>query len=154
MAYSDFNKETQNGFVVKYTFTSKMVDLGHDTITGTSVHDWRVLYCVTRVATKTYSYKGLTEEDAKQCAADKIAKYTRHRKGWQLGEDHIEYVDCTYCGANCTPVHDAGHIWHCDIQVNERDDVWTFDTPSNPKSLFSYIYTDNPGYNYDDETEA
>lgn len=76
----DTNKQTKVGLNIRYTYTSKLVD-----VTGTGV--WTPLFCITRVATKQYSYVGLTYSEANTLKTTKTTKYTRASKGWRLTGD-------------------------------------------------------------------
>lgn len=135
MSYSNANKETKNGLCKRYVWTTTREKYGG--------HE-HTIYRITRVCTKTYSYNGLTESDAKQCAQDKIAKYTRQKKGWYYSEEKgWQYQNCQTYQAQICPVHDSGHMWHTDIQVNEKDDVYRADSlPENLESLFTWITCD------------
>jgi len=122
MSYSNTNKQTQRGLCIVYTYA-------YDSVAQ--------VYCITRVCTKDYGYYGLTESDAKTCANDKITKYTRVTKGWIYDKTNgWHYENCTRCQAQICPVHDAGHLWHTEIRVNERDDVYRGGLPADLSSVF------------------
>lgn len=96
------------------------------------------MYQVTRVATKQYTIVGIGGYDAaKAIANDKITQYTRTKKGWYFGPTQLEYKDVRYCVAQITPVHTSGCMWQVDINVNDRDEAWTFNLPSDLSSLFN-----------------
>lgn len=129
MAYTN-NMQIQNGLTIQYTYTSKPVNVYGNT--------WQVLYQVQRIATKQYSIVGLGSYDtAKSLASQKISQYTRTKKGWYFGPTQIEYKNVLYTVAQVTPVHTSGCMWQVDINVNDREDVWTFNLPSDLSTLFN-----------------
>lgn len=135
MAYPDDNKVTEEGLIVKYTYTSKIVYIGEEE--GTQVY--APLYCVTRTATKRYKYVGLSETQAKALAASKQTQYTRSRPGgFEYGEQSIEYkTPVQYMGAEIAIRHFAAHLWEVVINVNENEQIWTFTLGTSLAGLFS-----------------
>lgn len=151
-------RQVKTGLNIRYNFTSKLIDLGEENVFGVWQSDYYVLYCVTRVATKQYSYVGLTESTAKTLASSKTTDYTRSKKGWYLSDTSIQYVNETYCGADIHPSHTSGCMWQVDLNVNERDDMWVIPPKDsqgqqghlNPdlSTYFSYIPS---GWDYDED---
>ncbi len=142
-------RQVKTGLVIRYTYTSKLIDLGDINALGIWIPNWYVLYCVTRVATKQYSYVGLTKTEAYNLATSKTTDYTRTKKGWYLNDTSITYTNETYCGAEINPVHSSGCMWQVDLNVSERDDMWVLPAKNsqgtqaslNPdlSTYFSYI---------------
>lgn len=130
--YSDDNKQTQTGLQKQYNYEAKFFVV-KDTLCS--------VYRVTRHATKQYSYVGMTESAARNCAAAKTAQYTKTHKGWKLtysdqGGLNVAAENYTACGAQAQAVHDQGGMWHTQINVNEQDEVWTTTLPAQLSSLF------------------
>lgn len=136
MSYSNDNKQTRSGLCKRYSYTADLVKFKYGQETEASIH---TVYCVTRVVTKSYSYNGLSEADAKTCASDKLTKYTNYKKGWYFDkETGFHYEDSAILNAQVAPIHDQGHLWHCDIQVNEKQVEYVIDhLPANLSSLFT-----------------
>ncbi len=145
MADTSDNKVTEEGLVVKYTYTSKIVYMG--SANGAALYS--PLYCVTRTATKRYKYVGLSETQAKTLAASKQTQYTRSRPGgFEYGEQGIEYkTPVQYMGAEVAVQHFEAHLWEVVINVNENEQIWTFNLGSSLESLFSSYIS---GRNYDE----
>lgn len=86
-------RQVKTGLNIRYNFTSKLIDLGEENLFGVWESDYYVLYCVTRVATKQYSYVGLTKTEAYNLSTSKTTDYTRRKKGWYLSDTSIQYVN-------------------------------------------------------------
>lgn len=135
MAYSN-NMQIKSGLTVRYTYTGKPYIVGDQ---------WYVLYKVMRFITKQYSIVGIgSYNDAKNTANSKISQYTKTKKGWYItdngGQIGVDYENVQYCVAEVTPTHTSGCMWQVDINVNEKDEKWTFNIPTGDlSSLFPAI---------------
>lgn len=127
--YSDLNKHTSQGLTTVFQTV-------YDTTTQAAP-----FYQYTRIRTKRYSYTGMTKAAAYQCAADKVALYTRLYRNWRfyngswrqiLTQDGI-YKDLV---ADVVPVHTAADLWEVQISVNETAIIYMHHPPENISLAF------------------
>ena len=126
-SYTDATKYTSKKLQVRYRVKQIVTDA-------------LVYYEVHRFATKSYAYLGLTEDSADQCAAAKVAQYTRTTYQWTYNSTAHEFqsVATTECMADIS-VAPNGPAWEVSIDVNEDDVVLVLDPPSTPATLFTAI---------------
>ena len=116
------------------------------TATGLSVtykQHWNGTYWeVTRYAKKSYSFIGMDEETAYECAAAKRSQYTRAFA--RLDTSTVsqtpplpEIVYAWECPSDIAPQHQDGGIWSVQIQVNEEDVRASLTVLTDPSTLFS-----------------
>lgn len=125
MAFTN-NMQIHSGLTIRYAYDGKPY------ITTT---ESKVLYKITRIITKTYSVVGIgSYQTAKNITTQKLQQYERTKKGWYIVETgngvNVDYRNMSYCVAEITPTHTSGCLWQVDINVNEKDEVWTFSSPS------------------------
>ena len=150
MAYTTQYMQTHTGLTVRYNYDGKPYITKDES---------KVLYKITRVITKSYSLVGIPSyEDAKTVADDKIQHYTQSKKGWYIVDTgqgiNVDYFNMTYPVAEVSPTHTSGCMWQVDINVNQKDEVWTFTAPSgNLERYFSQDYPIVPSY-YDEPTNS
>lgn len=147
MAYNTQYIQTHTGLTVRYNYDGKPFITKDES---------KVLYKITRVITKSYSIVGIPSyEDAKTVADAKIQHYTQSKKGWYIVDTgqgiNVDYFNMTYPVAEVSPTHTSGCMWQVDINVNQKDEVWSFTTPSG--SLASYFPPIVPSY-YDEPTNS
>lgn len=129
-SYGDFNKDTQTGLCIRYS-TSKE----------------NGFYIVTRYASKTYSYVGMTYEAANKCAAAKRAQYLRkHNVASVVVNTDSDASETKYKISNSevyeslcsiSTSHGDGDSWDVEIQVNEEESRATDSSSTSPEALFS-----------------
>ena len=125
-------------------------------------------YKHTRTRTKNYQYVGLSKEAAYNCVAAMNAKYLRWRLPWKVtittptaqtftatwsADGTRKYREPT---ASASASHDAGHIWHVDVQVNEVVEVYSaeaFTETSQIDALISETYANfgEADWDYDED---
>lgn len=105
--WSEHNKITTKSLQVQYL--ASFVKTRY----GTDIYEWH------RIASKSYSYIGMTEAAAKACQAAMLAKYTRNFLQWY--NENGTYVGrySTVCVANVSMNGDEGGLWEVSIDVNE-----------------------------------
>lgn len=140
--YDNTNKVTWQGLQIKY---SCRIEQGE---TNDSEYTY---YVYSRYATKRYSFVGMDEQTAKDCAAAKLSQYTRSysipKKSSSGG-----YVDSliTECMTDVAAVYVDGGMWNVDIAVNETDIKVSTVRYSDPAALF----TAASARNYDEGTSG
>jgi hypothetical protein len=133
-SYSAANMLVDTGLAVRYyqsmVKTARANATADNSITAyldgkMQLVDWRV----TRRATKSYKFVGMTEAAAKACADIKKRQYTR-----------VTYTDGTpavECVADIDVVRtDESDSWEVDINVNETDSKLTSVCVGDPATLF------------------
>lgn len=125
-------------------------------------------YKHTRTRTKNYQYVGLSKEAAYSCVAAMNAKYLRWRLPWKVTittltaqtftatwsvDETRKYRELT---ASSSASHDAGHIWHVDVQVNEVVEVYSaeaFTETSQIDALIAETYANfgEADWDYDED---
>lgn len=140
--HSDTNKVTHVGLSIRYR-----------TELASSNNSLRV---VTRYATKTYSYVGMTYAAARDCADAKAAQYLRsHPSSYIIETDQetgiawITPICVTDTLCLISMVHGEGDSWDVNISVAEKD-VRATDTAQSPELLFA---TENT-WDYDESDEG
>lgn len=158
--------------------TSQGLTVGYDQQYTPAQGDVPAYYTVTRYARKTYSFVGLTEEAAYECAAAKRAQYTRAYRRIDTSSGSPVDISLYCCAADVTPSHDNGCAWSVSVNVSETDvrhsaevveDLATFfasengrnyddtgafaaltlDSASRSGTLATYEYTENLGPDFD-----
>ena len=129
-SFGTFNKDTQTGLCICY-----------------STSEENGLFVVTRYASKTYSYVGMTFAAANKCAAAKRAQYLRkHNVASVVVNTDSEASETSYKIRNSevyeslcsiSVVHGDGDSWDVEIQVNEEESRGTDSSSTSPESLFS-----------------
>lgn len=132
--YTSTNRSTSVGLAVRYVV--ELVDYSY--------------YRVTRYASKTYAFVGMTHEAAKSCELAKTAQYTNAHAvlGEKDEETGIPTGDSVTSCAASIRVYPDGSRWVCEISVNESDVVAVAQAPDNPATLFE----DAERRNYDETT--
>lgn len=126
---SSANKHESRGLCVRYRLD--FVDRSY----------WRV----TRTATKSYSYFGMTREAAAECRDLKLAQYTRSYSYLSSEEVPVEGTERMMpgvatkygCGATFSVRREHGSSWSCNIEVNETDIKTASTMPADPAALFA-----------------
>ena len=160
--YTSANCVVSSALQIRYTFASRSQAVVYTADSSGTVSAKYPVY-VTRLATKTYSYVGMTEAAARACAKAKIAKYTRNQSDESYGTYYDvdaatktlvkKTVKIPTCQATITARQTSGDMWQCDIQVSESDraaylHAASGDDPTDPASLFSI------SCDYDEPTTA
>lgn len=122
--YGDENKVTEQSLKITYSYTSRFVLVKED-----GAYSLKPIYHFTRNITKRYKYVGMTEETAKQCQDAKVLQYTKEIKGVIFNPDDQEagpYIptDMKMLVADIASIHNQGHMYDVEIQVNQIDEVW------------------------------
>jgi hypothetical protein len=126
---SSANKHESRGLCVRYRLD--FVDRSY----------WQV----TRTATKSYSYFGMTREAAVECRDLKLAQYTRSYSYLSGDEVPVEGTERMMpgvatkygCGATFSVRREHGSSWSCNIEVNETDIKTASTMPADPAALFT-----------------
>jgi len=155
--YNDTNKVTDSALRVQYAVESDKCAyrgwIDAPMPDGGTVQVWvdgeKWFYRVHRYATKSYSYVGMDEATAKACQNAKIAQYTRAFSRVVEGDAPPDpevspdpsttlTLGYTYeCRSDIVAQHVDGHMWEVVINVNEDDEKFSYELPSNPASLFT-----------------
>lgn len=111
--YGNENKVTDTKLSVRYASEiAKVTDTG-------------VIYHVTRYASKSYKYIGMSEDGASACKDALEAKYYRQYAKYELDGEKILARFAFCCTAEIVPQHVEGDNWACVVTVNEQDDIYT-----------------------------
>lgn len=133
--YTEANKLTSSGLSVTYR---QLPASCTNPTTGETVLYWEV----TRMAKKSYSFVGMDEATAYECASAKRAQYTRAFARLDAGTlDPLTslptMVNVRECPSDIAPQHGDSAMWHVQISVNEEDVKAVAAPVSDPASLFS-----------------
>lgn len=123
--YED-GKVTHTALAVRYSLGAKVND---------------TYYEVHRYTTKTWSYYGLDYATALDCRADMETLLKRTFYLWHIDANGEPVKDDAVMMPDAVEaVHDDGHMWHVDVQVNEDDMTYT-DNPSTDFALLNWPLT-------------
>ena len=123
-----------------YDNTNKVTSTG---LSVTYKQHWNgTFWEVTRYAKKSYSFIGMDEETAYECAAAKRSQYTRAfaRLDTSTPSANPPLPTIVYayeCPSDIAPQHKDGGIWNVQIQVNEEDVRASLEALEDPSTLFS-----------------
>lgn len=123
--WSDQNKITNKALQVQWTMTQ----IGY--VGGSPYFEYH------RIATKSYSYIGMSEAAALACRDAKQAQYTRTFTRWYTERGAAYKPTKTFkCVANVTMTPDEGGVWRVDIDVNEDQIQYYWNIGSQHVGLF------------------
>lgn len=135
-SWSNVNKITTNALQIQYTGAY------------TKTYHGNRIYEFHRLATKEYSYVGMTEAAAKACQDAKLAQYTRKFVQWYNENGYWSKMRQFKCVANVTMNSDGDGLWSVDISVSEDQLQYNaaIDVTSIPYQLFdlSLDYDEDP----------
>lgn len=136
--YNDTNKVVSQKLAIRYS-----IDPSDD----------GAYYTVTRLASMQYSFIGMDEDTATQCAMAKVAQYTREYSKLRTvpGQAIPSVVKVRECKTDIAARHQAGSAWNVEISVSETDVKAVAEAPLDPAALFAAENARNyDGGNYGD----
>lgn len=122
--YGDNNKVTEQGLKITYSQNARFT-----LVKENGEYKLKPIYHFTRYITKRYKYVGMTKDAARTCQDAKVLQYTKEIKGVIFNPDDQEagpYVptDIKMLVADIASIHNRGHMYDVEIQVNQVDEVW------------------------------
>ena len=111
------------------------------------------VYHVTRIASKSYEYFGMTKAAANECKREKQAQYYRKFAAYQYENGKITPRFSFGCTAEVDVSQIAGDDYACKISVSESDTIYTMDaadTVEACRKLFAFAELRN----YDEDNPA